>query len=86
MGAFLAYALSFLAALACALLLTRAQRRHGMRLLFWSAVCFWGLTLTNALAILDVFVVPDVSLYSLRLLSGLLSMIVLVFGMVWESE
>jgi hypothetical protein len=87
MGALLAYVLSFLTALGCAALLTRAaQRRRGLRLLFWSAVCFWGLAFTNLLAIVDVFVVPSVSLYWVRLLTGLASMAVLVFGMVWEAK
>jgi hypothetical protein len=79
-----AYVLSFVTALACAVLLTRAHRATGTRLLFWSALCFWGLSVTNGLAILDVFIVPTVDLYWTRLVAALTSVGVLVYGMVWE--
>jgi hypothetical protein len=80
------YLLCFLTALACAMLLTRGYRASGTRLLFWSALCFWGLSLTNALAVVDLLVVPDRDLYGLRLAAGLSSVSVLVFGMIWESN
>lgn len=84
-GAF-AYGLCLVTALACAVLLTRAYRASGFRLLFWSAVCFWGLTLTNALTVADLFFVLDRSLYGFRLAAGLLSILVLLYGMVWEAD
>ena len=80
------YGLCFVTALACATLLTRACRSSRQRLLFWSALCFWGLSLSNALAFVDLVVVPGRDLYWLRLATGLVSMIVLLFGMVWESR
>jgi hypothetical protein len=80
------YLLCFLTALACAILLTRGYRTSGTRLLFWSALCFWGLSLTNALAVVDLLVVPDRDLYGMRLAAGLLSVSVLVYGMIWESN
>ena len=82
----LAYSLCLATALACAVLLTRAYRSSGYRLLFWSAACFWGLTLTNGIAVIDLFVLPQHDLYGLRLATGLLSMIVLIFGMAWEAD
>jgi hypothetical protein len=84
LGAF-AYGLCLVTALACAVLLTRAYRGSGFRLLFWSAACFWGLTLTNALTVVDLFVVLDHDLYGFRLAAGLLSILVLLYGMVWEA-
>ena len=69
-----------------AVLLTRAYRSSGYRLLFWSASCFWGLTLTNGIAVIDLFVLPQHDLYGLRLATGLLSMIVLIYGMAWEAD
>ncbi len=80
------YSLCVLTALACAILLTRAYRTGRSRLLFWSALCFWGLTLTNALAFADILVFPAHDLYGARLATGLLSMTVLMFGLVWESR
>jgi hypothetical protein len=82
----LAYSLCLATALACAVLLTRAYRSSGYRLLFWSASCFWGLTLTNGIAVIDLFVLPQHDLYRLRLATGLLSMIVLIYGMAWEAD
>jgi Family of unknown function (DUF5985) len=82
----LSYALCVLSALACAWLLTRAWRRGGARLLFWSALCFWGLSVTNGLVFVDLVVFPEHDLYSLRLGTALVSISVLVFGLVWESR
>jgi ABC-type spermidine/putrescine transport system permease subunit I len=80
------YSLCVLTALACAVLLSRAYRSGGSSLLFWSALCFWGLTLTNALAFIDILVFPERDLYAIRLVTGLLSVNVLLFGMVWERR
>lgn len=80
------YSLCVLTALACAILLTRAYRSGRSALLFWSALCFWGLTLTNALAFVDVLVVPGRDLFAARLGTGLASVSVLLFGMIWERR
>jgi hypothetical protein len=84
--AILAYLLSFGTALACAVLLTRAHRNGRTPLLFWSAFCFWGLSVSNGLAIMDVFVVPNTDMYWMRLGTALASVIVLLYGMVWEAR
>jgi hypothetical protein len=84
--ALFAYLVSFGTALCCAVLLTRAAGRGGARLLFWSGLCFWGLSLTNALAIVDLYVVPEIDLLWIRLLTGLASVGVLLYGMVWSSR
>jgi hypothetical protein len=81
-----AYVLCFAAALACAALLTRAYRNSRFRLLFWSAVCFWGLTVTNALTVVDLVLITNRNLYGFRLTTGLLSVLVLLYGMVWEAD
>jgi hypothetical protein len=82
----LSYSLCVLTALACAVLLTRAYRTSRSSLLFWSALCFWGLTLTNALAFVDILILPERDLYASRLVTGLLSVTVLLFGMIWERR
>jgi Family of unknown function (DUF5985) len=80
------YVLCLLTAMGCAILLTRGYRTSRTRLLFWSALCFWGQSLANALAIVDLVIVPDRDLYWMRLAAGLASMAVLLYGMVWESR
>jgi hypothetical protein len=82
----LAYSLCFVTALACAALLTRAHTSSRFRLLFWSSLCFWGLSLTNGLALIDLYVLPQQNLYWMRLTTGFLSIAVLLYGMVWESR
>jgi hypothetical protein len=82
----LAYGLCILTALACAVLLARAYRATGARLLLWSALCFSGLAVSNALLIADLYIVPDVDLYWARLGVGFLSMAVLLYGLIWEAR
>ncbi len=53
------YGLCALVALLCALLLLTAWRRHRLRLLLWSGLCFAGFTLNNTLLVLDKVVYPD---------------------------
>lgn len=86
MIAALSYVVSFVTALGCAILLTRAWRRTRVTLLFWSALCFWGLAFANALVFVDLQLVPQYDLYGIRLAAGLLSVCVLLYGMVWDSR
>jgi hypothetical protein len=81
-----AYALCIVTALGCALLLTRAYRASGFRLLFWSALCFWGLSVANLLIVVDLWLTPGLNLYWVRLAAGAVSMALLVYGLIWESR
>jgi hypothetical protein len=67
-------------------LLFRGYARTGVRLLFWSGLCFAGLMLDNLVLYIDLVVVPDVSLQVWRKLPGLIGIMLLVFGLVWESK
>jgi hypothetical protein len=80
------YVLCALTSLACALLLWRGWRRSRARLLFWSALCFFGLFLNNALLIIDLRVLPQVDLALVRLVPALLGAAALVYGLVWDAE
>jgi hypothetical protein len=70
----------------CALLLLRAYFRVRQRLLFWCGLCFAGLTLANMLLIADLYVIADVSLYRLRLAAAAISMLVMVYALIFESD
>ena len=85
MAAFV-YILGTLVTLTCAVLLLRAYSRTRLRLLLWSAVCFVGLTVANALVFVDIVIVPDADLYPWRLGAAAVAMVVLLFGLVWESD
>jgi hypothetical protein len=81
------YSLCALTSLACCLLLWRGWRAGGNRLLFWSALCFAGLTVNNLLLVIDKVVLPtQVDLYTWRLASALLAVLLLLFGLIWEEE
>lgn len=80
------YTLCAVTCLVAALLLWRQYRQTGFRILFWSALCFFGLTANNVLLVLDRFVYTDVDLTVPRLACAAVSMLLLVFGLIWESE
>jgi hypothetical protein len=79
------YVLCAITAFACAVLLARGYSRTGSRLLLWSALCFAGLTANNVLVFVDLVVVPDVSLFTLRNVTGLASIAVLLVGLVFDG-
>jgi branched-subunit amino acid transport protein len=80
------YILGTVVTLLCAFLLLRAYTRVRLRLLLWSAICFAGLTIANALVFIDIIIVPHLDLYFWRLAVAALAMVVLLFGLVWESD
>jgi hypothetical protein len=82
----LVYVLGVLVTLACATLLLRAYKRVRRKLLLWSGLCFAGLTASNALLVTDLLVFPDANLYVWRLGVAALSMLLLLYGLVWESD
>jgi hypothetical protein len=78
--------LGTLTAALCAVLLLRAYANVRKRLLLWSGLCFAGLTVANALLIADLNLVPDVSLYRWRLGTAAFSMLLLLYGLIFESD
>lgn len=81
------YTLCALTALACAVLLLQAHGRTGSRLLLWSGLCFGCLALNNALVVVDLVLLPtEISLFLLRNSVALFGLLLLLYGLVWESE
>lgn len=80
------YSLCALTSIVCAVLLIRGFLRTKSRLLLWSSLCFVGLVMNNLLLVLDRIFVPDVDLHTLRLVTAVAAMALLVYGLVWESE
>jgi hypothetical protein len=70
----------------CAVLLLRGYVRARQRMLLWCGLCFAGLTVSNALLIVDQFLMPDVNLYPHRLLVAAVSMLAMLYGLIFESE
>ncbi len=81
------YSLCAVAAAICAYLLLQAYRRGGYRLLLWSGLCFVGLTLNNILLVIDKIVLPtEVDLATPRILTALFAMMILLYGLIWDTE
>jgi hypothetical protein len=80
------YLLCALTSVACAALLLRGYLASRTRLLFWSSLCFAGLAVNNVILFVDKVVVPDVDLALFRNGAALASLVVLLFGLIWESR
>jgi hypothetical protein len=80
------YALCTLTSVTCAWLLLRSFIHNKYRLLFWSGLCFIVLSLNNFLVLLDRIVVPSVDLLTWRLVTALVAVSLLLYGLVWEDE
>jgi hypothetical protein len=82
----LIYVLCTLTSLACAWTLFASYRRTRHRLLFWSGSCFAVMTLSNLLLLLDELVFPATDLLPYRLVTALLALVLLLYGLIYEKE
>ena len=79
------YLLCILTCLAAAWLLLGSYRRTGHRLLFWSGWSFVAMTVNNLFLLLDKVVFPDLDLLPARLIAALVSMLLLLYGLIYEK-
>ncbi|MEW5791815.1 MAG: DUF5985 family protein [Pseudomonadota bacterium] len=82
----LVYVLSAATSLACAVLLLRGFLQSRVRLLLWSGLCFLGLAANNALIYVDLVIIPDVDLSVWRISAALVGMMLLLYGLIWDTE
>lgn len=80
------YVLCTLTSLTCAWLLFASYHRTRHRLLFWSGSCFAVLTVNNLLLLLDKVVFPEAYLLPARLITALLALVLLLYGLIYEKE
>ena len=81
------YILCALTSILCAILLLRGYRATRTRLLFWASLCFGFLAVNNVILYFDLVVLPpQVDLFWYRNSAAVAGMLVLVFGLVWESR
>jgi hypothetical protein len=86
MAAFI-YTLCTITCLVAAWLLLRSWRQTRTPLLIWSGLCFAGLTLSNLLLVLDRTIYSvSADLSTERLVSAFIALLVLVIGLIWESD
>ena len=80
-------ALGALVAGLCGALLLRGFFRTHARLLLWSGICFLGLMVSNVLLFADLFVLgANVTIYAWRLATAAAAMLLLVYGLITESD
>jgi hypothetical protein len=82
----LIYILCTLTSVGCAVLLWRGYRKTRQRLLWWSALSFAGLAVSNVFLFLDLTVFPDIDFVPLRNVTTLVAIIVLLYGLIFESH
>jgi FtsH-binding integral membrane protein len=80
------FVLCALTSLACTILLLRSYRRERARLLLWCGIAFAGFTLGNILLVVDTTVVPAADLPLLRSVPVLVGLLILIYGLVWETK
>ena len=84
---FVLFLLAALTSVACMILLLRGYARTGLRLLFWSALCFVFLSVNNVLLFVDTIVFPtQIDLRVYRLFAALAGIACLLYAFIWESE
>lgn len=82
----LIYSLCALTSLASCVLLLRSWLASRHRILFWSALCFAGLSLNNLFLVLDKVILRETDLSLVRLGLALLSVLLILIGLVWEER
>jgi hypothetical protein len=80
------YLLCALTSLACAVLLLRGYAQRRVRLLLWSGLGFVGFALGNAMLVADLVLFPERDLQLLRQLPVLAGILVLLYGLIWDSQ
>lgn len=83
----LVYVICTVAAMGCAVMLYRSYRRNPVRLLLWTMLCFVGLALNNVLLVVDRVLTPEsINLSVPRAAVALLSGMLLLYGLIWDSK
>jgi hypothetical protein len=80
------YMLCALTSIVCATLLLRTAPRSGARLLFWSGWAFACMALGNVLLFLDLVMFPQFDLLLVRNLITLSGIVMMLYGLIFETE
>lgn len=81
------YILCALTSILCAVLLLRGYRATRTRLLFWASLCFVFLAINNVILYFDLVILPpQIDLFWYRNVAALIGMLLLVFGLTWDSR
>lgn len=81
----LVYILCAATSLGCAFMLLRGYFNTRGRLLFWSSACFVCFAVTNVLLVVDLVLVPGSDLSFIRNCITLSGLLMLLYGMIWDT-
>jgi hypothetical protein len=70
----------------CAVLLLRGFLQTRARLLLWAGLCFVGLATNNVLLFVDLGLIQEIDLSLWRSLPTLFGLMLLIYGLVWETR
>lgn len=80
------YLLCAVASLLCAVLLWRGYRASRARLLFWAALCFFILVVTNSLLFVDFIIFPHIDLAVWRSGITLGAFGLFLYGLIFDAH
>jgi len=84
--ALIIYLLCTLTSFACSYMLLRNYFSIQSKILLWSGLCFVGLFVNNLFLIIDALTGPGVDLLTVRLALSFISLLFLLFGLIWEDN
>jgi hypothetical protein len=80
------YSLCLITALCCAAILVRAFTRTRRPLLMWASLCFLCLALNEAVVMVDLYLLPDLSFRILRSSLGLTAALLMLVGLIFPAR
>jgi hypothetical protein len=84
---FLLFGFAALTSIGCMWLLFRGYFRSGVRLLFWTALCFVFLSINNVVLFVDTIILPtQVDLRVVRSVAALAGIACLLYAFILEAE
>ena len=80
------YILCAVTSISCAVLLLRSYRKSRVRMLLWNGLCFSFLALNNIVLVIDLTVLPEVDLSTIRSLPTIIGLGLLLYGFIWDEK
>ena len=80
------YLLCALTSFFCAWMLFRSYLRQRYRLLLLSSLCFSFIFLNNLFLVCDKIIFPNIDFKTYRLSFGVIALLFLLYGLVWEDD
>lgn len=79
------YILCSLTSILCTVLLWKKYRSSGVRLLFWSGICFLLLVVNNIFLVIDLAIIREIDFSLARVISSLLGACILIWAFIWDT-